>query len=56
MNEKMFIDVEWVQRKIPKVWESTFCSMGDYLEFINQDDVIEVSASVRRFTEDSMGW
>jgi hypothetical protein len=56
MSEKMFIDVRWTQRGIPTIWQSTFCSMGDYLEFINQDYVIKLSHTVRRFAEDSKGW
>ena len=53
---KIFIDVRWTQRGIAKVWEATFCSMGDYLDFINQDHVIKLSHTVRRFSEGSIAW
>lgn len=61
---KIFIDVRWYDRSLLAatgkvvVWESTFCSIGDYIDFVTRENIFEFkhSTKVRRFSEDSIAW
>ena len=49
MTEKIFIDVRWIDRNNKsKIWESTFCSIADYSEFVNKPHVIELKHSTKK--------
>ena len=56
MTEKIFIDVRWYDRSLSKVvvWESTFCSIGDYIDFVTRENIFEFkhSTKVRRYNEE----